>query len=119
MFSLFVYFWSIINVGRARGKHQVQAPSTEGPEEFTRVIRGQINTVEGLMLFLPSLWLFAFAFGDILAAIIGVFFPIARILYALGYYSAAEKRSLGFTIGSLVTLVLMIGALVGMIMMLL
>ena len=38
---------------------------------------------------------------------------IGRILYALGYARAAEKRSAGFGVAILANLVLLIGALAG------
>lgn len=113
---LFVYFWMSMNVGRARTRHNVPAPAMTGPDELMRVIRVHENTVEGLVLFLPALWLFALTIGDLWAAAIGVFYPIGRIVYALGYYKEAGKRSLGFTIGFLSTAVLTVGALIALVM---
>jgi glutathione S-transferase len=113
---LLVYFWMSMNVGRARTRHNVPAPTMTGPDELMRVIRVHENTVEGLVLFLPALWLFALTIGDLWAAAIGVFYPIGRIVYALGYYKEAGKRSLGFTIGFLSTAVLTVGALIALVM---
>lgn len=114
--ALLVYFWMTIKVGQARGKHEIQAPETQGPDDFMRVMRVHANTVEGLVLFLPALWLFAAIWGDFLAAIIGVIYPIGRIVYALGYYAEAGKRSAGFMIGFISTVILLLGALVGLAM---
>jgi glutathione S-transferase len=50
------------------------------------------------------------------AAVVGIFFPIGRILYAQGYYQAADKRGTGFMIGLGATAVLVIGSTVEMIM---
>jgi glutathione S-transferase len=111
--TLFVYSWMAIQVGKSRGKHDVPAPQSNGPDEFLRALRVHENTMEGLILFLPALWLFALSFGDIWAAIVGIFYPIGRILYAKGYYAAAEKRSRGFLIGLTATFVLLIGSLIG------
>jgi glutathione S-transferase len=111
--TLFVYFWMATQVGKARRKHDIQAPAHSGPDEFNRVIRVFENTVEMMALFLPALWLFSLTISDFYAGIIGIFFPIGRVMFALGYYKASDKRGRGFTIGLLATLILLIGAALG------
>ena len=113
LLSLFVYFWVTLQVGKARRLHDVHAPDMTGPDDFNRVIRVHANTIEALILFFPSLWLFALNINDLYAAIIGIFFPIGRIIYARGYYLAADQRGRGFMIGFLSTLILLLGAVVG------
>lgn len=114
--ALFVYFYCMIQVGRARFKHGVKPPSVDGPEEFMRVNRVHQNMEEQLIMFLPALWLFAIAWEDLWAAILGGLFVVGRIFYAQGYYKAAEKRSRGFGLSSLATIVLLLGSLVGVVM---
>jgi glutathione S-transferase len=114
--ALLVYLWVSLKVGGARAKYKVPAPATDGPPEFVRTFRVQMNTLEQVVLFLPALWLFAAAFGDLLAAAIGAFWPVGRVLYAAGYYAAAEKRGAGFGIAFLSSAVLLIGALGGAVM---
>lgn len=114
--ALFVYFYCMIQVGRARFKHGVKPPSVDGPEEFLRVNRVHQNMEEQLIMFIPALWLFSIAWGDLWAGILGAVFAIGRIFYALGYYKAPEKRSRGFSISSLATIVLLLGSLVGVVM---
>jgi len=46
------------------------------------------------VLFLPSLWLFAVAVSPLWAAAIGAICPPLRVLYALAYQKAADKRLL-------------------------
>ena len=111
--SLFVLFWMATRIGRARREHDIQAPAHSGPDAFNRVMRTYDNTIEMLMLFLPSLWLFALTISDFWAAVIGVFFPIGRIFFALGYYQEAQKRARGFMLGFAATIVLLIGATLG------
>jgi glutathione S-transferase len=113
--ALLVYYWTTFKVGSARGAHKVPAPSTDGPPEFQRIFRVQMNTLEQLILYLPSLWLFATSWGDLPAAVVGLFWPFGRILYARGYYAAAEKRSFGFLVTFLTTVVLLLGGLAGVI----
>ncbi|NEQ36649.1 MAG: MAPEG family protein [Okeania sp. SIO3I5] len=63
-----------------------------------------------------SLWLFSLFVNPLWGAGIGVIWVLGRILFAWGYYQAAEKRTLGFGISYLSTIVLLIGALVGIIL---
>lgn len=116
LFALVIYMWMAVQIGKARGKHNVPAPRSDGPDDFLRVLRVHGNTMEGLILFLPALWLFALIFGDMWAALVGVVFPIGRIVYARGYYAAADKRSHGFTIGFVSTMILIVGSLIGLLM---
>lgn len=112
--ALAVYFWMLANVGRARGKFKIAAPATDGPSEFQSVLRVQMNTVEQMVMFLPALWMCAFYFGDRSAALGGAVWIIGRILYAIGYYKAPAKRSVGFALTMLGTLGLMIATAVGL-----
>jgi uncharacterized membrane protein YecN with MAPEG domain len=113
--TLILYFVLTANVGRARAKHKVPVPQISGNPDFERVFRVQQNTLEQLILFLPSLWLFSLFVSPTWGAGIGALWVIGRILYAWGYYQTAEKRALGFGINSLSLIVLLIGSLVGMI----
>ncbi|HEY4342803.1 MAG TPA: MAPEG family protein [Parvibaculum sp.] len=116
LLSLIVYFWMAMNVGKVRTKLNVPAPATSGPDEFMRTLRVHENTMEGLLLFLPVLWLFALSTHDLWAAIIGVFYPVSRLIYARGYYEEAGKRSLGFSIGILSTGLLLLGSIITLIL---
>lgn len=116
LLALIVCLWMSLRVGRTRTSVGVPAPAMNGPDELMRAIRVHDNTIEGLMLFLPALWLFALTIGDLWAAAIGIFYPIGRVVYALGYYKAADKRGLGFAIGGIATVVLLLGDLVALVM---
>lgn len=113
--SLFIYMWMAVQIGKARGIHNVPAPRSDGPDDFLRVLRVHANTMEGLLLFLPALWLFALTIGDLWAGIVGIIYPIGRIVYAKGYYAAADQRSTGFTIGLISTAILLLGSLGGLV----
>lgn len=109
--ALLVYFAVTINVGRARFQYKVPVPQTSGSPEFERAFRVQQNTLEQLVLFLPGVWLFSLIVNPYWGAGIGAVWIVGRILYALGYYQAAEKRALGFAISSLSSIVLLLGTL--------
>jgi glutathione S-transferase len=113
--SLLLFFVVTINVGRARAKYGVKAPEMSGNADFERVLRVQQNTLEQIALFLPALWIFGNFIAPIPAAIIGGVWILGRILYAWGYYQAAEKRGPGFGISSLATIVLLLGSLYGIV----
>jgi glutathione S-transferase len=113
--AVLVYVLASFKVGSARGKFNVAAPAIDGPPEFQRIFRVHMNTLEQLVFFIPALWLFATAWGDMLAAIIGIFWPIGRILYARGYIAAPEKRAMGFGISFLPSAILLLGGLVGIV----
>lgn len=114
--ALILYLALTINVGRARAKYQVPVPQMTGNPDFERVLRVQQNTVEQLLLFLPGLWLFSEFVSPIWGAGLGILWIVGRIIYAWGYYQAAEKRILGFAMNSLVALILLGGSLVGILL---
>jgi len=114
--ALILYLVVTINVGIARAKYQVPVPQTTGNLDFERVLRVQQNTLEQLALFIPGLWLFSIYVSPIWGSALGAAWIVGRIAYAWGYYQAAEKRGPGFAISSLSGMVLILGALVGIIL---
>jgi glutathione S-transferase len=113
--TLILYFVLTLNVGGARRKYGVKPPETTGNLDFERVLRVQQNTLEQLVFFLPLLWLFSFYLNPLWAAGLGASWLIGRILYAWGYYQAAEKRFPGFALSSLSSLALLAGSLFGIV----
>ena len=111
LLAVLVYFYSSILVSRARGKFGVKLPAISGNPDFERVFRAQMNTLEWLPIFLPSLWLFAIYISDIGAAVLGLVWIAGRILYLIGYSEAAAKRSRGFSIQAGAATILWVGAL--------
>src|SRR5581483_8205984 len=94
LLALLLYAWMIMRVSSARGRLGVEAPSVTGDPEFERHYRVQANTLESLVIFLPSLWLFAlFLRSDLIA----------------------EGRHIGFGIQALAQVALLLGALGGVI----
>jgi glutathione S-transferase len=114
--ALILFSVVTINVGRARAKSGIKPPQMSGDPEFERVLRVQQNTLEQLVLFLPALWIFAIVANPIAAAILGTVWILGRILYAWGYYQAAEKRGPGFGVSLLTTIVLLLGSLAGIVL---
>ena len=109
--ALLAYVWMGVRVGGARKKCGIHAPCMTGDPELERHIRVQANTLEWLPIFLPSLWLFAIYWNDMVAAGLGVIWIVGRVIYALGYAAAPDKRELGFVIQMAATAILLFGAL--------
>jgi glutathione S-transferase len=100
-------------VARARGRYGLQAPAVTGHDIFERYFRVQQNTLELLILLLPSLWLFAWYVDATWAALLGAVYLVGRILYFMGYVRDPARRELGFALSLGPTLVLLVGALIG------
>ena len=105
-----LYFTTGLLVASARAKFGIKAPAVVGNAEFERMFRVQMNTLEWMPIFLPSLWLFAIYVSDPIAAAIGLVWIAGRILYVVSYAKAAEKRGPGFGIQALAAVALWLGA---------
>ena len=108
--AILLYFFTGIQVAKARQAFGIKAPAITGNLDFERVFRVQMNTLEWLPIFLPSLWLFAIYISDPIAAAIGIVWIAGRVLYLTGYSQAAAKRGPGFGIQALACDVLLLGA---------
>jgi glutathione S-transferase len=111
LLSLLFYFYTTTRVSKARAEFGVKVPAISGNPDFERVFRVQMNTLEWLPIFLPSLWLFAIYVSDWIAAVIGLVWIAGRVVYLIGYAQAAAKRGPGFGIQALAAGVLLLGAL--------
>jgi glutathione S-transferase len=109
--AVLFYFFTSTRVARARAVYGVKLPAISGHPDFERVFRVQMNTLEWLPIFLPSLWLFAIYVSDQIAAAIGLVWISGRIYYMIGYVQATERRGPGFLIQALACAVLLFGAL--------
>jgi glutathione S-transferase len=109
--AILLYFLTSIRVGKARATFGIKAPAISGNPDFERVFRVQMNTLEWMPIFLPSLWLFAIYISDGVAAAIGLVWIAGRALYMTGYSQAAAKRSRGFGIQAAAATILWLGAL--------
>ena len=109
--AIALYFFTSVRVAKARAKFGIKAPTISGNPDFERVFRVQMNTLEWLPIFLPSLWLFAIYIGDAVAAAIGAIWVVGRVVYMIGYFRSVQGRSPGFAIQALATIVLWFGAI--------
>ena len=101
-----------IAVGWARDKYQVHAPATTGNAVFERYFRVQMNTLEQLVVFLPSIWLFAHQVNATWAAGLGAVYLIGRLVYFRSYTRDPKSRGLGFLLTGLPTMIMVAGVLI-------
>jgi len=110
-----LYFSFALRVAMARGKFGVPLPATSGNPDFERVFRVHQNTHEWLPIFLASLWVCALWLSDLGAAGLGAVWLLGRVVYAVGYSKAVEKRLPGFFIQSSACVLLFLGGAIGVI----
>jgi hypothetical protein len=111
--ALIEFFLFGLAVARARARCGVPAPATGGNPEFERYFRVQMNTLEQLVIFVPSILLFGHYLGGYVAAALGLLFVIGRAVYFQGYTRSAEGRHFGFMLSVVPNIVLLVGALFG------
>ena len=68
LLAILFFFFTCMNVSRSRTKTGIKVPAMSGHPDFERAFRIQMNTLEWMPIFLPSLWLFAIYISDAIAA---------------------------------------------------
>lgn len=110
---LLQYSYFGMAAGAARSKAGLQAPATTGDALYERKFRIHQNTMEQLVAFLPTMWLFSHYIGPLYAAGLGVAFFIGRAVYSISYSRDPASRGMGFAIGFFALLIGLIGTLYG------
>ena len=111
--ALLEYFVFGTIVGFSRGKLGVPAPAISGNPQWERMFRAHQNTLEQLIIFVPSVLSFARFVSAPIACALGLVFIVGRALYFQGYTAEAQKRGPGFLIGALAQITLLLGSLIG------
>lgn len=114
--ALSQYLYFALRVGAGRSKFGVTAPSTSGDERWERLFRVQQNTMEQLVVFIPSTVIFALYLSALWVLVPGILFIVGRQLYALEYIGDPRSRTPGMALTLLSNAVLIIGALVGLLL---
>lgn len=96
-------------VGRARVKYGIEAPATSGNEMFERYYRVHYNSIEMLVLFLPSMLLFANFVNTTAAWVLGLVYVVGRLVYFRGYIAEPKKRAPGFGLSFLPVIIMLLG----------
>jgi glutathione S-transferase len=111
--ALVQFFFFLMAVGRARGTYKVPAPATTGNEVFERYFRVQMNTLELLVIFVPSIILFGAYISAPIAAALGVVYLIGRLIYFTSYVKDPKSRSVGYGLSALPVMALLAGSIIG------
>src|SRR3989442_9675005 len=90
--ALLVYAAVFMATARARARYGIRAPAVTGAPEFERAFRIQQNTLEQLIWFLPSLWLFAFYVSPTWGGILGLVWVGGPIHYAPSPFPRPQAR---------------------------
>ena len=114
--AILEYFFFMAMVGKAREKYSVKAPATSGDEMFERFYRVHQNTLEQLLMFIPGVYFFGLYVHALSAAGLGLLFIIGRFIYYRAYIADPASRGIGMMIGFLAIVVLVLGALVGIVL---
>ncbi len=116
LLALLQYVWFTMRVGITRGKFKVDAPACKGDETWERLFRVQQNTMEQLLVMIPATFAFAYYLSGLWALVVGAIFIIGRFLYSAEYLKDPKSRAPGMTVTLLSNVVLVLGALTGLLM---
>ncbi len=114
LLALLQYVWFTARVGLARGKYKIDAPACSGDENFERLFRVQQNTLEQLIIMIPGAFAFAHYMSPLWVLAPGVVFILGRFLYGSEYIKDPKTRSPGMGLTLLANVVLVLGALFGL-----
>jgi glutathione S-transferase len=115
LLALLQYVFFTGRVGLGRGKYKIDAPACNGDENFERLFRVQQNTLEQLIVFIPATYAFAYYLSPKWVLAAGALFIIGRFLYATEYAKDPKTRTPGMGMTLLANVVLVLGALFGLI----
>lgn len=113
LLALLQYVWFSMRVGLARGKYKIDAPACSGNENFERLFRIQMNTLEQLIVFIPAMYAFAFYLSPVWVLVPGVAYLLGRFLYSAEYTKEPTTRAPGMAVTMLSNVLLVLGALFG------
>ena len=111
--ALVEFLWSGLAVAGARGRYKVAAPAVTGNEIFERYLRVQLNTLEQLVVFIPSILLFGQYMSPYIGAALGAVFLIGRLIYFFAYVKDPKSRELGFILTIAPNAILLGGVIFG------
>jgi glutathione S-transferase len=92
-----LYYMGVgFHVGMVRARVKIPAPAVTGDPLLERAIRVQMNAVEYAPALLPALWLAALWLSDLWAAVLGLVWLVARLVYLRAYMADPARRGPAF-----------------------
>jgi glutathione S-transferase len=116
LLALLQYVWFTVRVGTSRGKYNVNAPHCEGDEAWMRLNRIHLNTMEQLVVLIPTTYAFAYYTSPTWVLLPGAAFIIGRFMYSAEYVKDPKSRTPGMSITLAANATLIIGSLIGLLM---
>jgi uncharacterized MAPEG superfamily protein len=110
--TLVLYTCTFLAVGAQRRRSGIESPATTGDAMLERARRVQQNTLEQLVVFVPSAWMFALLVSGWTAALLGLVWLAGRALYIRSYMAAPKSRGPAFVIAFLPQTILLAGAII-------
>lgn len=107
------YLYFGYQVAMARTMYGVKAPAVTGNEAFERLYRVQMNTLEQLVAFLPSLYIAAEYWPTSFCGLLGLVYLVGRAVYARAYVKNPDGRGKGFMVSAIPTFLLLLLGLLG------
>jgi uncharacterized membrane protein YecN with MAPEG domain len=111
--ALIEFLFFAFQVSRARVRYKIPAPAMTGNEIFERYFRVHMNTLEQLVVFIPSILIFAQYQSPYRAAALGAVFLVGRLVYLVAYVKNPKKREIGFILSVIPNAILLAGAIFG------
>ena len=111
--ALVQYFLFAFNVAAVRERERIPATEATDNERLVRLVRVHANTGEMLIVFVPMIALCGHFFDPHVAAGVGAFWILARLVYRRGYLKDVRSRIPGFYMGDIVLALLTVGTLYG------
>jgi len=112
--ALLQYSFFVFKVGFSRGKYEVHAPKTVGNETWERYFRVQQNTMEQLIIFIPSILVFSMHVSEKWALLPGVLFIVGRQSYYFLYVKNPDSRGIGMILSFFSSLAMVIGSIIAL-----
>ena len=113
LISLLQFIFFTGRVVFSRGKYDVKAPKTVGNERWERIFRIQQNTMEQLLIFIPSVLIFSLYVSATWVLLPGILFIVGRHIYSRLYLESPENRGPGMVLSFFSNIFLVIAGLVG------
>ena len=107
----FIFFTG--RTGFSRNKYDIQAPKTVGNDNWERIFRVQQNTLEQLVIFIPSMIIFSLYLSPTWVILPGVLFIIGRQIFSRLYIQNPQSRGPGMIVSFLSNIILVVGSLIG------
>ncbi len=116
MLSLLQYLYFGYQTAIARQSSGLKAPAVTGDERFERCYRVQMNTLEMIVIFVPSLLIAARYWSPFLVGGLGCVYLLGRFIYRRAYVRKPASRGTGFMLTLLPIIGLIILSVIGAIL---